>query len=444
MAPDAPAPIDVIINASPGIDDALAILVALICPSTRVLGIATSFSHYVACEAATRNARGLCIAAGRPDMPVVQGATAPLSTVPNPTGIRSVLVDSSLLPSPPSCRLLPPAVSSLLPSPPSCRLLPPAVSSLLPSPPSCRLLPPAVSSLLPSPPSCRLLPPAVSSLLPSPPSCRLLPPAVSSLLPSPPSCRLLPPAVSSFLPFLPAPPLPHPCPLSSHQALALRPSLASDVAAIWVVGDSFLPAFSHCHSLASELAAIWVALALRPSLASELAAIWVVGGSFFASGDVNAAAEESVFPDPLAADQVLTSGANIHVLGLNVTTQVKLTDLASLCTQGTSASPVAGENESEHAASPSPAASLVARLVNAYRDHHQQSDHMDGVFLHDACAVAAIIAPSLFTFKRGSVRVECTGVGRGCTLMDYSLKNVRVEFTGVGKGCTLMDYSLKK
>ncbi|CAI5989959.1 unnamed protein product [Closterium sp. NIES-65] len=36
------------------------------------------------------------------------------------------------------------------------------------------------------------------------------------------------------------------------------------------------------------------ALSHRPSLASEVAGIWVVGGSFFASGDVNAAAEESV------------------------------------------------------------------------------------------------------------------------------------------------------
>ncbi|CAI5476605.1 unnamed protein product, partial [Closterium sp. Yama58-4] len=189
------------------------------------------------------------------------------------------------------------------------------------------------------------------------------------------------------------------------------------------------------------------ALSHRPSLASELAGIWVAGGSFFASGDVNAAAEESqVFADPEAADQVLTSGANIHVLGLNVTTQVALTgaDLSSLCPQVTSASPVTGESEHgtaslvgaasvgadtseserEHAASPSPpAASLVGRLVNAYRAHHQQSDHMDGIFLHDACAVAAIMAPSLFSFKRGSVRVECTGVGSGCTLMDYSLKN---------------------
>ncbi|CAI5486643.1 unnamed protein product, partial [Closterium sp. Naga37s-1] len=43
------------------------------CPPIRVLSIATSFSRDVTREAATRNARGLCIAAGRPDTPVVQG-----------------------------------------------------------------------------------------------------------------------------------------------------------------------------------------------------------------------------------------------------------------------------------------------------------------------------------------------------------------------------------
>ncbi|CAI5997491.1 unnamed protein product [Closterium sp. NIES-64] len=118
------------------------------------------------------------------------------------------------------------------------------------------------------------------------------------------------------------------------------------------------------------------------------------------------------------------------------------THLASLCTRDTAAPPAAEESEhgtassvavasveadksgSQHAASPSPAASLVARLVQAYRAHHQQSDHMDGAWGVVDCGglMAAITAPSLFSFKRGSVRVESTGVGRGCTLMDYSLK----------------------
>ncbi|CAI5503477.1 unnamed protein product [Closterium sp. Naga37s-1] len=383
MAPDAPAPVDVIINASPGIDDALAILAALKCPSIRVLGIATSFSHYVTCEAATRNARGLCIAAGRPDTPIVQGATAPLSTAPASTANASETTATS-------------SGCSSTPTPASLN----ACSSFLgPDGLAGVQLPSAI--------------PAVQQVDPA-----------NGITDTLASTRIATAATGA----------------DGEGKDGGEQGAEERRAWEWM-----------CEEVARRPGQITVvqlgpmtnlarALALRPSLASELAGIWVVGGSFFASGDVNAAAEESVFADPEAADHVLTSGANIHVLGLNVTTQVKLTgtDLASLCAQDTASTPAAGEGEhatassaaeasreaceSDHATSPAPEASLVARLVHAYRGHHQQSDHMDGIFLHDACAVAAIISPSLFSFKRGSVRVECTGLGRGCTLMDYSLK----------------------
>ncbi|GJP42302.1 hypothetical protein CLOM_g1884 [Closterium sp. NIES-68] len=381
MAPDAPAPINVIINASPGIDDTLAILAALKCPTIRVLGIATSFSHYVTCEAATRNARGLCIAAGRPDTPVVQGATAPLSTAPHP-GLNTPETTAT-----------------------------------------------ASSS---------------SSTL----NTSSLPSRSSFLGPDGLAGVLLPPVSTESG-------------QGGKPARGITGSLASTHIAAANVGDGSgrdggeqlnaqedsaqKGAEDNAQEGAEQRACEWVceevarrpgqitimqlgpmtnlaqALSLRPSLASEVAAIWVVGGSFFASGDVNAAAEESVFADPEAADQVLTSGANIHVLGLNVTTRVTLTgsDLSSLCSEV--ASPAAHDATTSPAAAAAP--SLVARLVQAYASHHKQSDHMDGIFLHDACAVAAILDPSLFSFKPGSVRVETTGVARGCTLMDYSLKN---------------------
>ncbi|CAI5482167.1 unnamed protein product [Closterium sp. Yama58-4] len=384
MAPDAPAPIDVIINASPGIDDALAILSALKCPSIRVLGIATSFSHYVTCEAATRNARGLCIAAGRPDTTVVQGATAPLSTAPASAASTPETTATT-------------SGSSSTPTAPSL----PACSSFLG--------PDGLAGVQ--------LPAATPTIQRGDPAN-----GITDTLDS------------------------------THIATVARgdgEGAEERRAWEWMCEEVERRPGQVTVVQLGPMTNLAQALSHRPSLASELAAIWVVGGSFFASGDVNAAAEESVFADPEAADQVLTSGANIHVLGLNVTTQVALTgtDLTSLCTQDTAAPPAAvesehgtassaaaasveadkseskSENGAQHAASPAPAASLVGRLVQAYRAHHQQSDHMDGIFLHDACAVAAIVAPSLFSFKRGSVRVESTGVGRGCTLMDYSLKN---------------------
>ncbi|WMV28777.1 hypothetical protein MTR67_022162 [Solanum verrucosum] len=79
-----------------------------------------------------------------------------------------------------------------------------------------------------------------------------------------------------------------------------------------------------------------LALAVKrdTTFASKVKRVVVLGGSFFALGNVNPAAEVNVgdfFPngiygDPEAADVVFTSGENIDVVGINITTQVKLKD----------------------------------------------------------------------------------------------------------------------
>ncbi|KAG5575025.1 hypothetical protein H5410_055159 [Solanum commersonii] len=70
------------------------------------------------------------------------------------------------------------------------------------------------------------------------------------------------------------------------------------------------------------------------TFASKVKRVVVLGDSFFALGKVNPAAEANVgdfFPngiygDPVADDVVFTWGANIDVVGINITTQVKLKD----------------------------------------------------------------------------------------------------------------------
>ncbi|XP_042521244.1 uridine nucleosidase 1-like isoform X3 [Macadamia integrifolia] len=71
-----------------------------------------------------------------------------------------------------------------------------------------------------------------------------------------------------------------------------------------------------------------LALAIKKdsSFASKVKRLVVLGGAFFAMGNVNPAAEANIYGDPEAADIVLTSGANIVVVGINITTQVVLTD----------------------------------------------------------------------------------------------------------------------
>nr|CAB3472627.1 unnamed protein product [Digitaria exilis] len=63
----------VIIDTDPGIDDAMAILVALRSPELEVIGLTTTFGN-VHTPVATRNALHLLEAVGRTDIPVAEGS----------------------------------------------------------------------------------------------------------------------------------------------------------------------------------------------------------------------------------------------------------------------------------------------------------------------------------------------------------------------------------
>lgn len=68
----------VIYDTDPGIDDAIALYLALASPEIKVVGVTTVFGN-VHTEVATRNARILLDIAGRPDIPVAAGASAPMA-----------------------------------------------------------------------------------------------------------------------------------------------------------------------------------------------------------------------------------------------------------------------------------------------------------------------------------------------------------------------------
>jgi inosine-uridine nucleoside N-ribohydrolase len=69
----------VIVDTDPGIDDAVAIFLALASPELDVVGLTTVFGN-CAVDVATRNALTLLEVAGRPDVPVAKGATHPIAT----------------------------------------------------------------------------------------------------------------------------------------------------------------------------------------------------------------------------------------------------------------------------------------------------------------------------------------------------------------------------
>ena len=78
-----------VIDTDPGIDDAISILLALASPEFTIAGV-TTVAGNIGIEATTRNAGRLLAFAGREDIPVFQGAAAPLSRVgPEPLNLHS-------------------------------------------------------------------------------------------------------------------------------------------------------------------------------------------------------------------------------------------------------------------------------------------------------------------------------------------------------------------
>ncbi|ONH96214.1 hypothetical protein PRUPE_7G113700 [Prunus persica] len=114
-----------------------------------------------------------------------------------------------------------------------------------------------------------------------------------------------------------------------------------------------------------------------------------------------------IYGDPEAADVVFTSGANITVVGINITTQVQFTDDDLLQLR---------QSKGKHA-------QLISDTCKFYRDWHVKSDGVHGIFLHDPVSFVALVRPDLFTYKKGVVRVETQGICVGHTLMDQGLKN---------------------
>ena len=70
-------PIKLIIDTDPGVDDAVAILMALAVPKIKILGL-TTVGGNVPLARTTKNALALLQAAGRSDVPVAKGASRPL------------------------------------------------------------------------------------------------------------------------------------------------------------------------------------------------------------------------------------------------------------------------------------------------------------------------------------------------------------------------------
>lgn len=140
------------------------------------------------------------------------------------------------------------------------------------------------------------------------------------------------------------------------------------------------------------------AIALDPEFATNLAKIVFMGGALDVRGNVTPYAEANTWHDPHALDVVLASGADILMIGLDVTMQVLLTapDFEEIA-----------RRDPDHGA-------FLQEISHFYLDFYN-SMGQPGCGLHDPLAVMACTMPELLTCVETPLEVGLEGETIGQT-----------------------------
>jgi len=162
-----------------------------------------------------------------------------------------------------------------------------------------------------------------------------------------------------------------------------------------------------------------VAMALRkaPALSGAVDRVSIMGGSW-TRGNMTPAAEFNVWVDPEAAAVVFGAPWEITMVGLDVTHQALYTD----------------EVAARFEALAGPAARWVGELMAFYRDTNRAVHQMGSPPLHDPCALAAVIDPSIVPTREARVDVETAGTyTEGMTVVDFGRRaDAGAHHVGVG------------
>lgn len=150
-----------------------------------------------------------------------------------------------------------------------------------------------------------------------------------------------------------------------------------------------------------------LALAEDPQIASLVKQVVIMGGAFGTDGvlgNVTPAAEANILGDPDAADIVLGAAWPVVIVGLDVTQRAIMSRdyLAALRDRGGAAG------------------QFVWDVSRHYEAFHEQSAQLEGIYVHDSSAVAYVLAPHLYTTRRGPVRVLTEGIAVGQTIQKPS------------------------
>lgn len=137
-----------------------------------------------------------------------------------------------------------------------------------------------------------------------------------------------------------------------------------------------------------------IALAVRkePRIVERVKSVIVMGGSY-TRGNITPAAEFNVYADPEAADVVFRANWDVTMVGLDLTHQALATK----------------ELQDRVRAVGGPISEFVLDIWGFVTMTFADLFQLAAPAVHDACCVAAVIDPSVFTTEKADVRVELNG-----------------------------------
>ena len=164
------------------------------------------------------------------------------------------------------------------------------------------------------------------------------------------------------------------------------------------------PAKSVAVAVLGPLTNLALALRKEPALADRLGPVAVMGGARSEGGNITASAEFNIWADPEAAAEVLATGCDAVLFGLDATHQVRATEarIAALEAAGT------------------PMADVAASMMRFSQRVERRIVGWDAPPVHDPCPVAWLLQPDLFALKPCRIAVETeSDLTRGHTAVEF-------------------------
>ncbi len=155
------------------------------------------------------------------------------------------------------------------------------------------------------------------------------------------------------------------------------------------------------------LANIAHALDLDPDLPNKIGSVVIMGGAVNVPGNVTGFAEANIHNDPHAAERVFSSGLDIQLVGLDITSKIHC-----------------GPKDFDEIGTASPDIGGFLRDISGfYLRFYREVTGRDHCCLHDPAALMAITDPDLFGFEEAPVAVTVTGEEAGNTnIVDDTLR----------------------